>query len=259
MATADIIKANLITMGFDNPSDTALFNKIAQGVGVPVDNTITEMTNSQNIILDIINKQRYGKSGNYTAKALAFQFGDNLVVDPVTFEDVYAVVDVTKQIIKQAAFEEIVSGNSSQLFLKVATLDTTTGLLVALTQAQYDAFVNYYVNFELPGLPITKISNPANILAFSANATYFATYNLTTLQANLLAALNSFRDSFAFNGEFFAGDLQNYIRQNVPGIRDFYLFNTIIDGAAFAGSISLSSGYFNYITNIQNSITYIPV
>jgi hypothetical protein len=82
---------------------------------------------------------------------------------------------------------------------------------------------------------------------------------LPTLQTNLLNALNAFRNSFAFNGEFFAGDLQAYIKSNVPGMRDFFINNTTIDGAPFAGSQNLASGYFNYIDNIQNNIVYTPI
>jgi hypothetical protein len=259
MATQDTIKANLISLGFDNASTSALYNKVAEAVGVTVDTTITEIGNSENRIFNIINTQRYGKSGYYTSKALAFQYGDDLIVDPVTLDFVYAVIDSTKQIISQAAFEEFTTGNSSLLYLKIAALNATTGLLQPLTTPQFSAFQNYYVNFEIPGLPVTLINSPGNILFFNATATYYATYDLPTLQTNLINALNAFRNSFAFNGEFFAGDLQAYIKSNVPGIRDFFIYNTTIDGAPFAGSQNLASGYFNYIDNIQNNIAYTPI
>jgi hypothetical protein len=255
MATQDQITSNLILMGFDNPSQAAIYNKIAEACGLVIDSTLTEIINSETEIFNIINTQRYGKSGYYTGKALAFQFGDNLIIDPVTLDYVYAVIDPTKQIVKQAAFQEI----SSQLFLKIATLNTTTGLLEPLTVAQYNAFVTYYNSFEIPGLPVTFINIPGNILYFNAISTFYATYDLPTLQTNLLNALNSFRSSFTFNGTFYDGDLEQYIKTNVPGIRDFFINNTLIDGAPFAGSISLPAGYFNYVNNIQNNITYSPV
>lgn len=255
MATQDQITANLILMGFDNPSQAAIYNKIAEACGLVIDSTLTEIINSETEIFNIINTQRYGKSGYYTGKALAFQNGDNLIIDPVKFDYIYATIDTTKQIVKQAAFEDI----SSQLFLKIAALNTITGLLEPLTVAQYNAFVNYFTVFEIPGLPVTIINTPGNILYFNATATYFATYDLPTLQTNLLNALNNFRNSFTFNGTFYDGDLEQYIKTNVPGIRDFFINNTLIDGAPFSGSISLASGYFNYINNIQNNIAYTPV
>jgi hypothetical protein len=259
MTTEQQISAALTALGFNNPSNVALFEKTAQGIGIPIDNTITEINNAQAAILNIINTQRYGKSGYYTGAAKAFQYGDNLIVDPTTLDYVYAVIDPTKQIINQAAFEEIVSGNSSQLFLKVATLDTTSGLLVPLTSVQLSAFSNYFGVFEIPGLPVTIINNAANILSFNATCTYYATYDFPTLQANLAAALESFQNSFAFNGEFFNGDLQDYIKANVPGVRDFFISNTLIDGVAFSGSTVLGSGYFDYIANIINNVTYSSV
>src|SRR5690349_17075292 len=137
MATQDQITANLIALGFNNPSQAAIYNKIAEAFGLLIDSTLTELSNSENAIFNIINQQRYGKSGYYTGKALAFQYGDNLIIDPVTLDYIYAVIDSTKQIVKQAAFEDI----SSQLFLKIATLNALTGLLEPLTTAQYNAFV----------------------------------------------------------------------------------------------------------------------
>lgn len=255
MATQDLITANLVALGFDNPSDAAIYNKIAEAFGLIIDSTLVELDNSETEIFNIINTQRYGKSGYYTGKALAFQLGDNLEIDPVTFDYIYAVIDTTKQIVKQAAFENI----SSQLFLKIATLNTTTGLLEPLTVSQYNAFVNYFTVFEIPGLPVTFINLPGNILYFNATATFFATYDLPTLKTNLLNALNTFRSSFTFNGTFYDGDLEQYIKKNVPGIRDFFINNTLIDGGPFAGSISLPAGYFNYVNNIQNNISYQPV
>lgn len=255
MATQDQIISNLIALGFNNPSQAAIYNKIAEACGLVIDATITEISNSETNIFNIINTQRYGKSGYYTGKALAFQYGDNLIPDPVTLDYVYAIIDPTKQIVKQAAFEDI----SSQLFLKIATLNNTTGLLEPLTTPQYDAFVNYFTVFEIPGLPVTILNLPGNILYFNATATYFATYDLPTLQANLINALNNFRSSFTFNGTFYDGDLEQYIKTNVPGIRDFFINNTLIDSDAFSGSISLKSGYFNYVNNISSLITYTPV
>lgn len=258
--TQDLISANLSTLEeFDNPSAEALYKKIAQSVGDNIDLTLREFSNSENRILKIINDQRYGRSGYYEAAALAFQFGDDLVVDPVTFDDVYSVIDPSKQIIAQAAFEEIVSGSSSELFLKVAKLDPLQNILVQLSQDEQAEFADYYKNFEIPGLPIGIVALPANLLGFSSVATYFKTYNLATLKTNLAQALINFRNTFQFNGEFFNGDLQDYLKQTVPGMRDFFISSTTIDGEPFSGAISLTAGYFNFIAGILDLITYSAV
>lgn len=246
-ATTDQIQANLIALGFDNTSATALYNKIAQALGIVVDNTITEMANSETNILNTITTQRYGKSGYYTAKALAFQYGDDLVVDPVTGDDVYAVINAANQIISQAAFEEDTDAN---LFLKIASTDPVSGNLQAITDPELTAFINYFVNFQIPGLPVSIVSLPPNQINFLGLVTYYATFNKALLITNLTAALTKFRQSFAFNGQFFTGDLSDYIKANVPGIRDFYVYDTTIDGIPFGGYQVLSAGYFNYAFDI---------
>lgn len=265
MNTADQIQANLAAMGFTNTSAMAIYNKIAQAVGQVVDNTITEIGNSETIITNLlISQYGYGKPLYYTSAALGFQYGDNLIVNmainPVTgapfLNYIYAVPDTTKQIITQAAFEAVNSGATVQLFLKVATKDAVSGLLVPLSIPQFTAFSNYFLNFQIPGLPISVISAAGNILDFNSVCTYFATYDLPTLQTNIAAALISFQTSFEFNGEFYDGDLEDYIKQNVPGVRDFYISSTTLDGVPFSGSQSLVSGYFNYATTVIAGITY---
>lgn len=257
--TQQTIEANLIALGFNNTSATAIYNKIAEAVGFTVDITNQEIANTEQVILDIINSQRYGRANYYTENALAFQYGDNLIVDPETFDYVYAVIDESKQIINQAAFEEIASGNSSQLFLKIATVDPLTGQLVALSTPQLNAFTSYFYVFQIPGLPISIISAAGNVINFTSICTYFATYDLATLQANLTTALNTFKNTFTFNGVFFDGDLEVYIKANVPGIRDFYIANTTIDGAPFGGSQSLPAGYFNYDASVFTNINYTAI
>lgn len=257
--TIDIIKADLVALGFDNISDEAIYNKIAQGAGIPIDATVQEFTNSENRILNIIVTQRYGRDEYYRDKALAFQYGDDLIVDPVTFDDVYAVINPLNQIISQAAFEDL--GNGA-LFLKVAKLDQITGDLMALSTPEKSAFDDYFVNFEIPGLAITKISKDGNVISFQLVVSYFKTYNLATLKTNLANALTTFRQKFKFDGEFFDGDLTAYLKANVPGIRDVYVFNTTLDGKPFAGSISLPAGYFNYpppFSTFLNNISYAPI
>ena len=255
MTTYNQILANLTALGFSNDSIAALFKKVAEAISIPVDNTLTELQNSESIINSIITNQRFGNSGYYTTAALAFQYGDDLIVDPVTLNDVYAVIDPTKQIIKQAAFENL----DGDLFLKIATQDPTTLQLEQLTSDQLAAFMSYFVTFEIPGIPLTIVASPANILNFSAVVTFYSTYDLNTLKTNISNSMTSFKSIFPFNGEFFNGDLSNYLKQNVPGIRDFFISNTLIDGVAFTGSVSLTSGYFNYISTILDQLIYVAI
>ena len=50
MTTYNQILANLTALGFSNDSIAALFKKVAEAISIPVDNTLTELQNSESII-----------------------------------------------------------------------------------------------------------------------------------------------------------------------------------------------------------------
>lgn len=255
------INNNLSLLGFSNLSVTAIDEQIAIAVGQVLDNVIAEINNSEQIITNLlISQQGYGKALYYTGIALQFQYGDNLVINeainPVTgapyLNLIYPVIDTTKQIISQAAFQE------AGFFLKVATTGISGGL-APLTASELAAFEAYMLNFEILDLPLNIISVPANILNFQGTATYLASYDLPTLQANLATALANFQTTFPYNGFFYVTDIEQYIQNNVPGMRSFFITNTTLDGTPFSDFISLSSGYFNYNPTALNSIVFNPV
>jgi hypothetical protein len=260
------IFSNLSALGFTNTSATSIYGQIANTIGLIIYNTQVEIQNSQDIITNIlIGQQGLGKPTYYTAAALQYQYGDNVVINtainPVTgapfLNYIYNPVDTTAQIINQAAFGTTTTGNNIGLFLKVATV--TSGVLGPLSNDQFTAFSNYYQLFELAGLPVNIISAAANIINFNSVATYYASYDLPTLQAAIATFFANFENSFQFNGVFFDGDLEDYIKANVPGIRDFYITQTTVDNVPFSGSTVLSSGYFNYYSTILAQISYSPI
>ena len=235
---------------FNNPSATALYKKIADALAPIIDNTLTEQTNTQTIIQGIINSQRYGRSGYYIAKALAYQYDNTtpqvLTPDPITLDPIYAVIDPTKQIITQCAFE--LSG-SNTLILKVAKIDSGTGLLGPLSGTEKTDFDSYFLNFEIPGLPVQKISIAANVINFDVAIIYDPNYDLAALITSMQAAILTYRDVFPFNGYFYKNGiygLENYLIANVTGLVDVTLSNMSNDSAAFSVYSKLAAGYFNY-------------
>lgn len=261
MATFDDIMVNIANgvPELSNPSQLALFYKIAQAVAISVGATQEEIENSKLIIDNIIGTQRYGRSGYYTSKAKAFQYGDSLVIDPDTLDYVYAIIDTDKQIIKQAAFDIAISGGAQILTLKVAKLNPDTNKLIALDSTEKAAFDGYFLSYEIPGLPVTKVSLAANVFSFAAIINYYATYDYNSIVSSVIAALYAFRDNYEFDGVLYVNDLETYIKNNVVGIRNVSLSNTLIDNVAFSVSKNLSAGYFDYITGIENNITYAAV
>ena len=245
-----------------NTSKVALFEKIANSISPVIDNTLSELANTQSNIENIIGQKQIGRSGYYTSLAILFEYdltnnqGVDLIIDPVTKQNVYENPDISKQIIKIAIFDE------NSLVLKVAYLNPNTGLLDALPTTPYNIkqlFDNYFQSVaEIPGINIVKVSDPPNKFSFVGNVTYFSTYDLISLQTNVINAVLAFRDSNpAINGIFYINDLADYVKANVPGIRNFAISDTQLDGIPFStGSIVLLSGYFNYISNIQNNLNY---
>lgn len=267
MSSIDQINGNLQKLGFTNTSVTAIDEEIAIAVGLVMDIVLAEIANSESIITNLlISQQGYGKSAYYTGVALKFQYGDDLIINteinPVTGEPylnfTYSVIDTTKQIISQAAFQTSLAGGSELLFLKVATLGISSGL-APLSDAQLTAFKSYMLNFEILSLPLNIISIAGNVLQFNSIATYLSSFDLLTLQTNLAAALITFQTTFPYNGEFYDGDLTGYIQANVPGMRNFFINNTLLDGVSFTDFTSLSSGYFNYSADIISRISFNPV
>jgi hypothetical protein len=264
MATKDEILNNLASLQFDNDSVTAPHLKIAEGVGICIDNTITEFSNTEANITEIINSQRYGKAGYYIEKALNYQEGDSLVIDPVTLDSVYADIDPTKRIIKQAAFEE----TPQVLFLKVA-IENLVGEMVALAGSRFDAFCAVYKSCEVAGIPVIIISLDPNQINFSAKVGVYSTYDLATVKTGIKAAMTAFKKTFPFDGIFYSGDLEAYIKSIVPGIRDFHIYGCQIYDTNtglfidFEGEQALIAGYFVYNLSghdsdyfVDNLLTY---
>lgn len=255
------ILSNLQALGFNTTTAAAMMLNISQGVGLCVDNTITEIANSQNYITQTLTDKQYGGASYYTTWAKAFQLGYNLSINPTTGNYYYATIDTSAQIIAQAAF----GVTSAGLYLKVAGINSTTNQLQQIPTAQLASFQNYFNIAEIPGLPVSIINSQPDQLTFSATCTFYNTYDLSIIQTNLQAALTAFQNTFNFNGEFFAGDLADYIKGNtvattgfagVPGVRDFYVYNTILDGISFAGYQLLNAGYFNFVSGVINNVSY---
>jgi hypothetical protein len=254
MTTYETIMAGM-PVELNNTSAAALYDTIARNIAISIDNTKTELDNTKIIIQDIIGLQRYGRSGNYVYKALAFQYGDDLIEDTATHEYYYATIDTTKQIIKQAAFQIDTSGGGQILTMKVAAYDNTNKLR-KLTTDEKNSFDGYFLQFEIPGLPIYKSSTDPNIFDFTAIVTYYGTYDRNKVINGVTSSLYTFRDSFKFNGTLYTNDLEDYLKINVPGIRNVSLLSTMIDNVVYVEEINLLSGYFDYVSDILDKITY---
>ena len=243
---------------FTSTSLVAIYRQIAQGITITCDAIIAEIQSSITIITNILGTQRYGTTFYYINIALAYQDSVPLSINEMG-QYYYTSITNGALIITKAAFQVLSSGSYEVLILKIATTDGQTDRLIALTNDQLSAFISYFNLYKLPGIVVNIVSLNANILNFNAQIYYNASYDLTTIKSNIAAALTTFKNNFTFNGMFYDTDISSYIIQNVAGIRSFYLTGTSIDGNTFTGSTILSSGYFEYSTNITNTFTYISI
>jgi len=236
-----------------NPSQADLLIKIASGIAPTIDNTLAELTNTVSIITDLIGNGGYCKPGYFVQKALAFQNGDSLVMNPNTFEMFYSIINTTNQIIKQAAFIRTLTadGNFYVNSIKVARIDPANSPnLISLDPGQLASFASYMLNFDPPGSHVSCYSNDPNILKLSGTpvVTYYFGYNLDSLKTQISTQLQIFKQTFTFNGIFFINDLASFLKANVPGLRNVTFPLCLIDDVDFTsvGETPLTSGYFEY-------------
>ncbi len=240
-------------------SISGIYIKIAEAISYVIDNTLTELKNTQTIIEDTISSKNFGHANYYVDNAKAYQVGEDLVINADTLEYYYPVIDPTKQLIAQAAFTEEVSGNLVSLILKVAKLDTNVQpneLAPLIDPAEMLPFKNYFYNFQIPGIPVSIISLPANELAIEAIIDYDRNYNIENIKAKVDELLITYKNTYPFNGVFYTYQLENYIVTNTSGLVAMSILSSKLDNVYFNDSTKLNAGYFTYGTN---TLTYVAV
>ena len=251
-----------------NTSAASVYQRIVKAFSDVIDTVLTELSNTITTIQTYVATNRFGKAQYYVDSALAFQYGDSLSYDS-NYQPYYSTIDTTKQIIAAAAVDITsenveIEGNTyavQSLSLKVAT-QNSSGQLVQLSDAQLQAFEDYMQNFMVPGILLNIYSIAGNVIQFSTmNCVYSPQYDQQTIATNVVAAMEAFRDSMNFNSVFYPNHLEQYVRQNVPGVIDFYLaggqMQTTSGWQPFTESITLPAGYYNYTTDFADNINYV--
>jgi hypothetical protein len=145
----------------------------------------------------------------YRTKALAFQYGFNLIPDTDKFDDVLFADDEIEasKVVKYAAVNETTIDGRRVLLIKVATL--VNGELSPLNALQEAALTAYFEDVKDAGVPIIIYNRLADVL----RATVDFYYNPLLLDGNgnrldglganpVIEAANNYLLSLPFNGEF---------------------------------------------------------
>lgn len=202
----------------------------------------------------------------YRQKALAFQYGFDLITDSDVFDNGTATdeqIEASK-IIKYAAITEATT--ESRLVLKIATEDNA-GKLAPITEGQESAFVPYIEEIKDAGVAITVINYLPDILKLNLRI-YYDPLVLTSSGVSIRTgkkpvedALNEFMKELPFNGELVLNSLIDKL-QKTEGVKIPHLvqaaskwIDTALDDYGNFENISVKkipiSGYFE-IENFDN-------
>lgn len=164
----------------------------------------------------------------YAQKMLEYQHGDDVIVDTVTKQPSYAVIDASKRVISQVA----VVGAGIAL---IKCAKDSGGFLQPLSGAELTGALSYLRDIQTPGIQIGLISITADLLKVGGEVIYEGT--LIDAQTAVETAINDFLKNINmlnFNGELKRSDLVNAVRA-VDRVEDFYLtlFEGTRDGGAY--------------------------
>lgn len=249
MATIDDIKINLQRLVPRlNTSASSLWTRICEVFAYFIDIVRLEIRRSELTIAQRTRATRITTRNFYIEKALYFQEGDSLeVIDSVTQELGYSVLDESKRIIKQASIIKTTVGSA---ILNVATADGDKNL-TRLSQAQIDAFRSYYINFIGFGAQFEIASSePAIWNARRLYVRYYSTSNLDSVRSLIYDALHDLQLQLRSNGVVYVNEIEAYLT-NLDGIRDAYFSDIYLDydGGRIEpddGTILLTPGFFNF-------------
>lgn len=202
----------------------------------------------------------------YRQKALAFQYGFDLISDTDIFDNgtaTEAQIEASK-IIKYAAITEATT--ESRLVLKIATEDSA-GKLAPITSGQESAFIPYIEEIKDAGVAITVINYLPDILKLNLRIYYdplvltSSGVSIRTGKKPVEEALNEFMKELPFNGELVLNSLIDKL-QKTEGVKIPHLvqaaskwIDTALDDYGNFENISVKkipvSGYFE-IENFDN-------
>jgi hypothetical protein len=146
-----------------------------------------------------------------------FQYGD--VIAFINNVPAYAVIDLTKQIVKQCSVKQLTSGVVMIKVAKGSPLGPlAAGELTALRDYYFGTSTTEGVGFA--GVRTEFVSLNPDRMKVSATVYYLGQYVEATVKANVITAINSFLSSFtdeAFDGTVFIIKLIDTI-QSVAGV-----------------------------------------
>ena len=240
-------------------SDGTIEAKIIDVVGTYADTEAIERQNTLRTINEALANQRVTTKDYYRRKAVAFQLGDMLAYDPVSFLAYYPTIDEERRLVKQA----YIVGSYPNFTLLVNAIGSD-GHLRVMTPDELNSFCTYFEAYQPLGLElninsleVAKITDPDLIIYVQAGVD--AGDAVDKIKANLLAYESTFRQTNAVS----LSEIEDVIQQ-YDGVRAVGWGNPIaneqqIDGTTrqsypVQGVFNLTNGAFTFATEITTGM-----
>lgn len=206
-------------------------------------------------IASTVETQRAGTPSRYIEAGLKFQYGDPVILDPISYFPTYEVYDESKQIIGTIKIKPV--GTNTKFLLRGKFTDI-------LTQPELDAFSAYLTTFQDLGLRKTVQSLPADLFAINMTVIYNGLYELIEVTTLVEGAINEYLDNdFEIDGKFVTNALVDKLQALTeiidPQIDSTYVKDELGDDILFGYEYLSNSGYgsIDPAFPLSATITYI--
>jgi len=227
-----------------------LFNT-AVGTNVTEVSVQTAIDDINNIMLT----QKVPTSEWYITKAKEFQFADTVVIDPVTYQVGYAVIDESKQIIGSATTLSV----SNKLYLKVRRKSTNI-----LSAPELIAFESYMNKVKAAGTRLLVQNYNGDELTLNIDIVYNGTYDINDVRTNVEEVINNYIENIEFDSYFISSQLIDNLQQLTevldPRFNESSALDSVGNTVNFTHEYKTNAGWcrINSLTPLNTTITYIP-
>jgi hypothetical protein len=187
----------------------------------------------------------------YIEQALAFQYGDTLVIDPITYQPSYTIIDENKKIIGSCTCNTI----AGRILLKVRKEGTDI-----LTVDELIAFTNYINKIKIAGTVVQIDNYDGDLLTINMNIVYSGAYNKVDIQGQVETVITDYLNNIEFDSRFITTSLVDKL-QAIPGVIDpQFNESSAIDAlgntANFLHEYTSNAGWCQIDTPLVDTITY---
>lgn len=189
----------------------------------------------------------------YHKMALAFQWGDSLVLNEKTFQYEYAVTDEDKQVVKYAAVRD--KGTSVQILVS----GDEDGTPVALSNDVLTVFKQYMNRIKVAGVILNISSRDSDLIIVNADIYVDPLVidshgrSLSDGSSPVEDAISAFLKNITYGGTFNKTKLVDAI-QHVPGVTDVELGECLYKHSASEEWMPIAGNNYS-----GNSGSYVPV